>query len=44
MLFASAAVATGVLLRYGAVTGRLVDSGIYSFGRIVVYQILNVYA
>jgi hypothetical protein len=44
MLFASAALAMGVLLRYGVVTGRLVESGVYSFGRTVVYQILNVYA
>jgi hypothetical protein len=43
MLFASAAVATGVMLRYAVLPG-VSDSGLYTFGRIVVYQIVNVYA
>jgi hypothetical protein len=43
MLFASAAVAGGILMVYGA-TGKLMESGVYTFGRTVTYQIVNVYA
>jgi hypothetical protein len=44
MLFASAAVAGGIMMVYGATPGKLMDSGIYSFGRTVGYQFINVYA
>jgi hypothetical protein len=44
MLFAAAAVAAGVIMSYGVGPGRLVESGLYSFGRAVVYQIMNIYA
>ncbi len=44
MLFASAAVAGGIMMVYGATPGKLMESGIYTFGRTVTYQIMNVYA
>lgn len=44
MLFASAAVAGGILSSYGAAPGQLIESGIYSFGRAMTYEIMNVYA
>ena len=43
MLFNSAAVAGGVLRIYGTTPGRLVESGVYSFGRAVTYEVMNVY-
>jgi hypothetical protein len=44
MLFASSAVAGGIMMIYGAMPGKLMDSGMYPFGRTVSYQIINVYA
>jgi hypothetical protein len=44
MLFASSAVAGGILMVYGATSGKLMESGVYTFGRTVTYQIVNVYA
>ena len=44
MLFASAAVAGGTLMFYSAAPGRMIDSGIYTFGRTVTYQIMHTYA
>jgi hypothetical protein len=44
MLFASSAVAGGILMVYGATPGRLTESGVYTFGRTVAYQIINVFA
>jgi hypothetical protein len=44
MLFASASVAAGVLMAVGAAPDVVVASGVYAFGRAVVYQIVNVYA
>jgi hypothetical protein len=44
MLFASSAVAGGIMMVYGAMPGKLMDSGMYIFGRTVSYQIINVYA
>jgi len=44
MLFASAAVAAGIMMAYGMTPGKLMESGTYTFGRTVVYQIINVYA
>jgi hypothetical protein len=43
MLFASAAVAGGVISMYGSALGTLISSGIYDFGRAVTYEIMNVY-
>ena len=42
-LFASAAVAGGVIRSYGADPRTLIDSGIYTFGRTTTYEIMNVY-
>lgn len=44
MLFASSAVAGGIMMIYGATPRKLMESGIYTFGRTVAYQIMNVYA
>ena len=44
MLFASAAVAGGILKMYGATPSQLLQNGIYTFGRTVTYEIMNVYA
>jgi len=44
MLFASSAVAGGIIMVYGAMPGKLMESGIYTFGRTVTYQIIHVYA
>jgi hypothetical protein len=43
MLFASAAVAGGVISMFGTSPGTLIDSGLYAFGRTVVYEIMTVY-
>lgn len=43
MLFASAAVAGGILRVYGTTPGLLLESGLYAFGRTVTYEIMNVY-
>ncbi len=44
MLFAATAIAGGVIVMYGTAPGRLMESGLYSFGRLAVYQITNVFA
>ncbi len=44
MLFASAAVGGGILTAYGAAPRHVIESGIYTFGRIISYEIMNVYA
>jgi hypothetical protein len=44
MLFASAAVAGGIMMIYGATPGKLMEPGTYTFGRTVAYHITNVYA
>jgi len=43
MLFTSAAIAGGIISLYGAAPGMLIESGIYTFGRTVTYEIMNVY-
>jgi hypothetical protein len=43
MLFASAALAGGILTMYGASPDLLIQSGIYTFGRMVTYELMNVY-
>lgn len=43
LLFASAAVAGSVLRLYAADPARLVDSGLYAFGRTTSYEMINVY-
>ena len=44
MLFASAAVASGIMAMYGAAPGVLLKNGIYTFGRTITYEIMNAYA
>ena len=43
MLFNSAAVAGGTISMYGMAPNQLIESGIYTFGRTVTYEIMNVY-
>lgn len=44
MTFASAAIVGGTLATYAVESGRLIDSGLYTFARTVTYRITNVYA
>jgi hypothetical protein len=44
MLFASAAVAGGILIAYAGGLDRSPDSGAYAFGRALTYVTLNIYA
>ena len=44
MLFASAAVAGGIINIYGTTPGSLISAGIYTFGRALTYEIMTVYA
>jgi hypothetical protein len=44
MIFASFAVAGGLMTVYGAIPVKLMDSGIYTFARAVAYELGNVYA
>jgi hypothetical protein len=43
MLFASTAVAGGLLRIYGSAPGPLIESGLYTFGRTLTYEMMNVY-
>ena len=43
MLFASAAMAGGILAMYGTDPKLLFMSGIYTYGRMVTYELTNVY-
>lgn len=43
MLFASAAVAGGVISLYGTTPATLIESGMYTFGRTLTYEIMTVY-
>src|SRR6266404_7339887 len=44
MLFASAAVADGIIVAYGARPESLLESGTFTFARAVTYEIMNLYA
>jgi len=44
MQFTSAAIAGGIISVFGSTPGILLSSGIYSFGRVLTYEITNVYA
>jgi hypothetical protein len=44
MLFASAALVGGIIISYGATPNQLRVSGVYTFGRAVTYEIINIYA
>jgi hypothetical protein len=43
MTFVSAALTGGLLATYAVIPAQMVESGLYTFGRQVVYQIANVY-
>jgi len=43
MLFASAALAGGIMNMYGTTPTLLIQSGIYTYGRMVTYEMMNVY-
>jgi hypothetical protein len=43
MLFTSSGIAGGVISIYGSTPGMLIESGMYTFGRTVTYEIMNVY-
>lgn len=43
MTFVGAALAGGLLSSYGTASSAVVDSGVYTYSRAVMYQILNVY-
>jgi hypothetical protein len=43
MLFASAAITGGIISIYGTAPSMLIVSGIYTFGRVITYEIMNVY-
>lgn len=43
MLFASAAIAGGIISLYGITPSLLIESGVYVFGRTVVYELMHVY-
>jgi hypothetical protein len=43
MLFVSAGIAGGIISIFGAAPRMLIESGLYTFGRIVTYEIMNVY-
>jgi hypothetical protein len=44
MLFASAAVAGGIMVAYGATPGQMIESDVYGFGRATTYELTNTYA
>ena len=44
MLFDATAVAGGLMKSYGTAPDILIPSGIYTFGRTVTYEIMNVYS
>jgi len=44
MLFVATAIAGGIIVLYGTIPSRLMESSLYSFGRIAVYQIINIFA
>jgi hypothetical protein len=44
MLFASAAMAGGIISLFGATPGKPAEADIYTYGRLVSYEVMNVYA
>ncbi len=43
MLFTSAAVAGGIISMYGTTPAMLIESGMYTFGRTLTYELMTVY-
>jgi MFS family permease len=44
MLFVAGAIAAGIVMGFGIMPDRQVESGVYTFGRAAVYQLVSVYA
>jgi hypothetical protein len=44
MIFAAAAVAGGIIVSYGVAADKLIENGVVTFGRALMYTIMNVYA
>ena len=44
LLFTSAAIAGGIINMYGLTPDAIIENGVYSFGRLISYGIMNVYA
>jgi hypothetical protein len=44
MIFAAAAIAGGIVASYAIAANQLIDSGVVTFGRALMYTIMNVYA
>jgi hypothetical protein len=44
MLFASAASAGGVITAFQTMPQKIIDSGLYSYGRATTYELMNTYA
>ena len=44
MLFVAGAISAGVIMGFRTMPDRLVETGLYAFGRAAVYQLINVYA
>ncbi len=43
-LFISTGIAGAILIIYGSAPALLIDTGLYTFGRVITYEIMNVYA
>lgn len=44
LLFASGAIANGIIMVYETMTEKMAGSGVYTYARTLVYQVMNVYA
>jgi hypothetical protein len=44
MIFAAAAIAGGIIASYGVAADKLIENGVVTFGRALMYTIMNVYA
>ena len=44
LLFVAGAIAAGIITGFRIMPDRLIESGVYAFGRAAVYQLVNVYA
>jgi hypothetical protein len=44
MIFAAAAIAGGIIVSYGVAADKLIENGVVTFGRALMYTIMNVYA
>jgi hypothetical protein len=44
MIFAAAAIAGGIIVSYDVAADKLIDNGVVTFGRALMYTIMNVYA